>query len=216
MQEKEDDDVNIESIPFLVSLHDLMCLYDRLLAVANAPVAIPSAFSKLRLVCSVLNEVPFRWSQEQRDTIESTCRRAHLLEILLMSDNHMTNDASSSFWIPVEIVPATLGGSQDVFEWKYRYLSEVSDGSDDNELPIVSISKEELMEEEALLLQMAHTPIPTEVAESHSNRMSDAVTNTGAFHRETMQHRIRDLWGESMCQQIEEQLRKSNLEKIAK
>jgi hypothetical protein len=216
MREKENNDGDVGSIPFSLSLNDLMRLYDRLLTVLNSPVVIPSAFSKLRLVCSLIHQFSFRMSAEQRDTVESTCRRSHLLEILLVNDDRMMDDVvASSFWIPVEIVNVSPLGRLQEFEWKYRYLSDATDGSDNDENPIVTISKEELIEEEALLMQMAHTPIPTE-APFPSNRTTGATTNKGSFHLETIQHRIRDLWGERTCQQKVEQLRQSNRETIAK
>lgn len=216
MRQKDDDEVNVDSIPFFISLQDLVCLYDRLLIVLNSQAVTPVAFSKLRLVCSLLNHCSLRLSQEQRDIIESTCRRAHLLEILLMNDDQRADDVvTSPCWMPVEVVNSVPLEIDQVFEWKYEFPSDICDDNEGDDHPIVSISKEELIEEEALLMQMAYTPIPTEVS-SESNEMNSAATEQGSFFRETMQQRIRDLWGEVACQEKVEQLRQSKLKASAK
>ena len=195
----DDDDDNTDnggSIPFSVSFVELMNLYDRLLIMINSHGDVASSLlSQLRLVCSLLRQC-LNLTLDQRNSIECTCRRAYLLELLLSNDDIATDDiASSSFWVPVEIVAAsssaTPESSREIFEWKYVH-------------PVVSISQQELMAEEALLLQMAHTPIP---AEGASNPINETTSGTLRFHSEVLQQQMRELWDEATCQQKIKELR---------
>jgi hypothetical protein len=160
----------------------------------------------LRLTCSVLLSLsPIRNLHSHRTTLDGTARRAFVLENVLQNgsyppstSNHV--EAESSHIIAVEVVQpytTTLDDTSDMIEWKYKALSEDTAGSNDfsdvesydgtNVVNIpLSMTREELMEEESMLLQMANTPIPTasqssQIKSQSSNNRNDSVSHTLRF-----------------------------------
>jgi hypothetical protein len=221
---KQNEDV---SIPSRVTVNELIHLYDRLILKLNenAMTALPphllstivptrgQSYIQLRLVCSLLLGVAgeTKMSLEQCSVLESTARKAQLLQHVLDNDGDDSNNHLESSLLPVTITPSTDSavsyGSSSEFEWKFVSCSDDGEEHESNPTGAISLSMspQELLEEERMLLNMANAPIPTEML---MNELTDAVVNA-----ETILHqRFGEEWGESVyqqkCQQLE-QLRRA-------
>jgi hypothetical protein len=226
----QDDDISITSHTSLV---ELMHIYDRLLMTTNrnadvvvplssadCPIQLQKVYQKLRLVCSLLLIVPNKFSLDQSHTLKSTAQKAHVLQLLCLSENGdagIDGISCESSLIPVQIVTTAVSNttlnSSDKFEWEYGSIDDVDDNNHVDGSPVIplSISPQELLEEESMLLQMANTPIPTEMDLPLSLLNEIDCTKTTAGHSssniDTIQQRICELWGNVQYAQKVEQIR---------
>jgi hypothetical protein len=249
---------DITVLPNCVSVQELTHRYDRLSSEVNAysthgegaEATVPEPtttegnrlieiLGALRLVCSLLlslsSSMRIKMQSRQCEILESTTRRAWILEKLLCdyggtcteTSNNIENQHhhhSENPFVSVQIiqVTASLSGVNDdaVLEWKYDDVCVDDDDvenedinrieNDSNIIPISMMTHEELIQEEELLLQMANTPIPTSSNDTiilHAMNIHDKNNNT-------MQDALRQGWGES--QYIQMQLKFKNNESYSK
>jgi hypothetical protein len=181
----------------------------------------------LRLVCSLLlclsstssmatpkvNEM----QSKQVEILESTARRAGILQNLLHTRNsdrtfdHIETGTphSNNPLVSVKIIETNDG--KDEFEWKYVDIplhdddddddEDSRDGNDNNHIPISTMTREELIQEENTLLQMANTPIPC------SSSATDVTMKNGCgVNSTTIRHILCEEWGESKYLLVQSQL----------
>lgn len=183
-----------EDIPSSVSFIDLVKTYDRLLMQLNASSAAVASITEeqrqqysdrlgtLRLVCSLLLSDAVMWTeQRQRAVLESTARRAQLLQQCIGTTRETYDDEAALLAVHVEVSSSSTSDLMHI-EWS---LAE----DDDNFL--LSINKEDLAAEEELLLQMANTPIPTVQILEEENCSTTISTIK-------LQNRLREEWGNDL------------------
>ena len=184
--------------------------------------------SALRLVCSLFLSLSssrrINIESKQCAVLESTLRRAWILQNLSVIGNcGETSDSPNgkSPFISVQIVETASksvaspdeGDSENdfVLEWKYDSVCAQNDDvvddnhqidseNDDDIIPIAMMTRDELIQEENLLLQMANTPIPSDstTVVKTTNNMSNSTT--GSIRQVLCQE-----WGESKYIQLQSQ-----------
>ena len=230
------------TLPHRISVQELMHRYDCLVTEVNADRHVASVaptktatntvdtkrrievLTALRLVCSLL--LCLSSSSKQSEILESTTRRAAILQNLLLSDN--INEASqhgesdkkdrNAPSVSVQIVQTTAAHDDVVLEWTYNDISISIDDSgdkyddhnnhaekDNHVIPISMMTHDELVEEETLLLQMADTPIPCH-GSTDTYAVTAVIPEVGATHRvrhrTALQNVLCQEWGESNYAQI--------------
>jgi hypothetical protein len=178
-----------------------------------------SASSSITASSSRITEM----QSKQSETLESTTRKAWILRNILSTgncdevldhieiDSRYSNDPFISvqiFYTTSTVIPSLGDGDGEndvVLEWKYDDVP-VHDNDDESRIendntiiPISMMTRDELIQEENLLLQMASTPIPC----------SSTVPSSGV-ERANVRYVLCQEWGESQYTQVQSQLQSQN------
>jgi hypothetical protein len=205
-----DNDLSVDvSIPYHVSLKELIDKYDTLLTLANNHACTASKlqvsdtkhlmeiYCALILVCNILLILPIQMAQNQQNLIHSTIRRAILLQKLCATDldirSNDDDELKSLKLVQITTIYENPDSCYDIFEWKYESTDHDNNEdyapNNDNAIPL-SMTPEELLEEERMLLQMANTPIPTETIDNDQKETDNDVNS--------LQHLLYQEWDKAI------------------
>ena len=173
--------------PSPVSLWELREHYDALVThfnnSNNDDLAIQSSAAEccraLEQTCRILLSILLQQQQVVQNEnllrvqkqVEQTAQQCALVQEYLLADNNNNNNEpisesagnnNSPASAPTVVVtqPTEETKNNKITRWHWR-LSSTEEDNEDCESRILTFSKAELVEEEAILMQMAHTPIPS-------------------------------------------------------
>lgn len=160
-----------------IRLAELTRIYDGLVKSLSKAHTFKAAnvdlYGSLWLTCSLLEHAKGLLSADQITSVTETKTRSLLvLELFDLYTDSTPLDVLSS---PDDSLVVVFESEEGMLSWKFE--------------PTISFDKDALAQEETMLVEMASTPIPENVA--------NAVADSAGSQWYELQVRIRQVWGES-------------------